>query len=384
MVRLMTDPGPLRLRPDPVAKSWRQVIKGKGKGKVNSGQGQERELEEGEELEDRGSSLSETPSERAPQAADASPIRVIHAASEPGKSKREKKNQKRGKKRRSSRSRRRRKEDKAIDKTMEIVAAIYDEQLAKEVELNKQEKKAADKKDRKLKREMEKEVELKDEREKKEKKAIEKTLETTSFASSSSKVDGERTAEIGKLTEKAERQEQAAERPAPPARQEQAAERPAPPARQEQAADAGPAAGSIPRQAEGQAKRRLLLDPQQEQARLERLTPADRAFRSQRAALLNMKERIRLAGAMEPSKAVTVFNAVEAELHKIERALDNYDLSQGEVPAETAREVRRSLLKDTERVQEHLDALFRSGPGALGRRSTGAERAQVRRRARDP
>ena len=159
---------------------------------------------------------------------------------------------------------------------------------------------------------------------------------------------------------------------------------PAPPARQEQAADAGPAAGSSPRQAEGQAKRRLLLDPRQEQARLERLTPADRAFRSQRAALLNMKERIRLAGAMEPSKAVTVFNAVELELHKIERALDNYDLSQGEVPAETAREVRRSLLKDAERVQEHLDALFRSGPGALGRRSTGAERAQVRRRARDP
>ena len=206
---------------------------------------------------------------------------------------------------------------------MAIVAAIYDEEVAKEeVELNKQEK------------------------------------------------------EQQKLTEKAERQEQAAEQAADP--------RPAPPARQEQAADAGPAAGSSPRQAEGQAKRRLLLDPQQEQARLERLTPADRAFRSQRAALLNMKERIRLAGAMEPSKAVIVFNAVEAELHKIERALDNYDLSQGEVPAETAREVRRSILKDTERVQEHLDAVFRSGPGALGRRSTGAERAQVRRRGRDP
>ena len=199
---------------------------------------------------------------------------------------------------------------------MAIVAAIYDEEVAKDLELNKQEK------------------------------------------------------EQQKLTEKAERQEQAAEQAADP--------RPAPPARQEQAADAGPAAGSIPRQAEGQAKRRLLLDPRQEQARLERLTPADRAFRSQRAALLNMKERIRLAGAMEPSKAVIVFNAVEAELHKIERALDNYDLSQGEVPAETARRARKSLLKETERVQEHLDALFRSGPGALGRR------AQVRRRARDP
>ena len=128
MVRLMTDtwtPGPLRLPKgwQPVAQSWRQV-KGKGKGIVKS----ERELEEGEELEDRGSPLSETPSERAhmlAQAADASPIRIIHAASEPrqeAKSGRDKTNQKRSRKRRSSRSRRRskrRKEEKEEEKTIE-------------------------------------------------------------------------------------------------------------------------------------------------------------------------------------------------------------------------------------------------------------------------
>ena len=35
---------------------------------------------------------------------------------------------------------REKKEKKAIEKTLEIVAAIYDEEMAKEVELNKQEK----------------------------------------------------------------------------------------------------------------------------------------------------------------------------------------------------------------------------------------------------